>query len=64
MEHPGRTPRNFNFSLHKWSDPAVPEVNNSIGTSFDLAGGCTAVDPGDPRPKEFVVDYFRAYRKA
>lgn len=109
MEHPGRTPRNFNFSLHKWSDPAVPEVNNSIGTGFDLAGGMhiyglewtptqlklfvdnkltktiTAspayasvfllgiyenagwtgtVDPTDPRPKEFVVDYFRAYHKA
>lgn len=109
MEHPGRTPRNFNFSLHKWSDPNVPEVNNSISVGFDLAGGMHiyalewtpaqvklyvdnvlkktinaspayasgfllgiyenagwtgSVDPSDPRPKEFVVDYFRAYRKS
>ncbi len=109
MEHPGRTPRNFNFSLHKWSDPNVPEVNNSISVGFDLANGMHiyalewtpaqiklyvdnvlkktinaspayasafllgiyenagwtgSVDPADPRPKEFVVDYFRAYRKS
>ncbi|MFD8496698.1 glycoside hydrolase family 16 protein [Amycolatopsis sp. NPDC059657] len=108
MEHPGRTPRNFNFSLHKWSDPNVPEVNHSISVGFDLAsemhiyalewtptqlklyvdnvlkktinaspayasafllgiyenaGWTGSVDPSDPRPKEFVVDYFRAYRK-
>jgi beta-glucanase (GH16 family) len=109
MEHPGRTPRNFNFNLFKWSDPNVTQVTQSVGTSFDLAGGMHIyalewtptqiklyvdnkltrtvnqspayasgfllgiyenagwtgdVDPVDPRPKEFVVDYFRAYRKA
>jgi beta-glucanase (GH16 family) len=109
MEHPGRTPRNFNYSLHKWSDPNVPETNHSISTAFDIAsemhiyalewtptqiklyvdnvltktigaspaypsafllgiyenaGWTGSVDPTDPRPKEFVVDYFRAYRKA
>ncbi|MFI5593785.1 glycoside hydrolase family 16 protein [Amycolatopsis sp. NPDC051758] len=109
MEHPGRTPRNFNFCLHKWSDPNVSEVNNSISVGFDLANGMHiyalewtpaqvklyvdnvlkktinaspayasafllgiyenagwtgSVDPSDPRPKEFVVDYFRAYRKS
>lgn len=109
IEHPGRIPRNFNFSLHKWSDPNVPEVDNSISVGFDVAsemhiyalewtptqiklyvdnvlkktitaapaypsvfllgiyenaGWTGPVDPSDPRPKEFVVDYFRAYRKA
>lgn len=109
IEHPGRTPRNFNFSLHKWSDPNVPEVNHSVQVGFDVAsemhiyglewtpteiklyvdnvlkdtisaspaypslfllgiyenaGWTGSVDPNDPRPKEFVVDYFRAYRKA
>ncbi|WP_176929402.1 glycoside hydrolase family 16 protein [Lentzea albidocapillata] len=109
MEHPGRTPRNFNFNLFKWSDPNITQVTQSVGTSFDLAGGMHIyalewtptqiklyvdnrltrtvnqspayasgfllgiyenagwtgnVDPNDPRPKEFVVDYFRAYRKA
>lgn len=109
IEHPGRTPRNFNFSLHKWSDPKVPEVNHSVPVGFDVAsemhiyalewtpteiklyvdnalkdtiaaspaypslfllgiyenaGWTGSVDPSDPRPKEFVVDYFRAYRKA
>ncbi|NKE59772.1 glycoside hydrolase family 16 protein [Lentzea sp. PSKA42] len=109
MEHPGRTPRNFNFNLFKWNDPNVPQVTQSVGVGFDLAGGMHIyalewtptqiklyvdnrltrtvnaspayasgfllgiyenagwtgnVDPNDPRPKEFVVDYFRAYRKA
>jgi Glycosyl hydrolases family 16/Ricin-type beta-trefoil lectin domain-like len=109
IEHPGRTPRNFNFSLHKWSDPNVPEVEHSVPVGFDVAsemhiyalewtpteiklyvdnvlkdtisaspaypslfllgiyenaGWTGSVDPNDTRPKEFVVDYFRAYRKA
>lgn len=109
MEHPGRTPRNFNYNLFKWSDPKITDAYQSVGTSFDLAGGMHIyalewtptqiklyvdnkltrtvnqspayasgfllgiyenagwtgdVDPNDPRPKEFVVDYFRAYRKA
>ena len=31
---------------------------------YENAGWTGDVDPEDPRPKEFVVDYFRAYRKA
>ncbi|TDC85071.1 glycosyl hydrolase family protein [Micromonospora sp. KC606] len=109
MEHPGRDPRSFLFSLHKWSDPNLPESQNSIAAGFDMttdfhiyalewtptqiklyvdnvlrrtinaspaypnvfflgiyenAGWTGDVNPSDPRPKEFVVDYFRAYRKA
>ncbi|MGP3920427.1 family 16 glycosylhydrolase [Nonomuraea sp. 10N515B] len=31
---------------------------------YENAGWTGNVDPADPRPREFVVDYFRAYRKA
>ncbi|RZQ61498.1 glycoside hydrolase family 16 protein [Amycolatopsis suaedae] len=31
---------------------------------YENAGWTGEVDPSDRRPKEFVVDYFRAYRKA
>ncbi|MCO1580403.1 glycoside hydrolase family 16 protein [Crossiella sp. SN42] len=31
---------------------------------YENAGWTGSVNPSDPRPKEFVVDYFRAYRKA
>jgi beta-glucanase (GH16 family) len=30
---------------------------------YENAGWTGGVDPSDPRPKEFVVDYFRAYKK-
>ncbi|KJK34665.1 hypothetical protein UK23_43405 [Lentzea aerocolonigenes] len=108
MEHPGRTPRNFNYNLFKWNDPNIQQNTQSVGVGFDLAGGMHIyalewtptqiklyvdnkltrtvnqspayasgfllgiyenagwtgdVDPNDPRPKEFVVDYFRAYRR-
>ncbi|MGW4214463.1 glycoside hydrolase family 16 protein [Lentzea sp. NPDC004789] len=108
MEHPGRTPRNFNFNLFKWNDPNIQQNTQSVGVGFDVAGGMHIyalewtptqiklyvdnkltrtvnqspayasgfllgiyenagwtgdVDPNDPRPKEFVVDYFRAYRR-
>jgi hypothetical protein len=109
LEHPGRTPRNFNFGMFKWGDPNAQEIHHSIGVGFDIAsemhiyalewtptqmrlyvdnvlkktmnvspnypmlfllgiyenaGWTGSVDPTDPRPKEFVVDYFRSYRKA
>jgi beta-glucanase (GH16 family) len=31
---------------------------------YENAGWTGGVDPNDPRPKEFVVDYFRGYQKA
>lgn len=31
---------------------------------YENAGWTGSVDPSDPRPKEFVIDYFRSYRKA
>ncbi|WP_193318012.1 MULTISPECIES: glycoside hydrolase family 16 protein [Streptomyces] len=31
---------------------------------YENAGWTGDVDPNDPRPKEFVVDYFRAYKRA
>lgn len=31
---------------------------------YENAGWTGDVDPSDPRPKEFVVDYFRAYEKS
>ncbi|MCH7230939.1 family 16 glycosylhydrolase [Glycomyces sp. L485] len=31
---------------------------------YENAGWTGSVDPDDPRPKEFVVDYFRAYKPA
>ena len=109
IEHPGRTPRNFNFAMFKWGDPNAQEIHNNIAVNFDVAsemhiyalewtptqmklyidnvlkktmnaspaypmvfllgiyenaGWTGSVDPSDPRPKEFVVDYFRAYHKA
>lgn len=110
MEHAGNHGRSrFNYSLHRWNDPNLPEVNNSISVGFDMttemhiyalewtptqitlyvdnalkstinaspayasvfllgiyenAGWTGTVDPADPTPKEFVVDYFRAYKKA
>jgi hypothetical protein len=110
MEHAGIHGRSsFNYSLHKWSDPSLPEVNNMVSVGFDMttewhiyalewtptqiklyvdnvlkstinaspaygavfllgiyenAGWTGTLDPNDPRPKEFIVDYFRAYRKA
>lgn len=108
LEHPGRTPRNFNFGMFKWGDPNAREIHHSISVGFDIAsemhiyalewtptqmklyvdnvlkqtmnvspayqmvfllgiyenaGWTGDVDPSDPRPKEFVVDYFRAYRR-
>ncbi|MFF9105661.1 family 16 glycosylhydrolase [Streptomyces rubrogriseus] len=109
IEDPGPNPNQFLFSLHKWSDPDLIEVQNTITTGFDIntemhiyalewtpnqlklhvdnqlvktinsspaynmafllsiyenAGWTGSVDPSDTRPKEFVVDYFRAYRPA
>lgn len=44
------------------SSPAYPAAF-LLGIYQD-AGWTGSVDPADPRPKEFVIDYFRAYRKA
>ncbi len=110
-EHaPGRHGlESFYYSLHKWSDDSLPEVQHTIYPEFDLttdfhiyalewtptqiklyvdnelkdtinaspaypmafllsmyenAGWNGTVNPNDPEPKEFVVDYFRAYKKA
>jgi hypothetical protein len=111
IEHaPGRHGlRSFFYNLHKWSDPNLPEREQTIPVGFDVtsdfhvyalewtptqiklyvdnvltntinaspaypsvfllgiyenAGWNGTVDPNDPQPKEFVVDYFRAYKKA
>src|SRR5688500_5326223 len=37
MVHQVRTSRNLKFSLHKWSDTNVPEVNHSVEVGFDVA---------------------------
>lgn len=48
----------------------VRTINQSFGYpalfflgAYENAGWTGSVDPNDPRPKEFVVDYFRAYKK-
>jgi hypothetical protein len=111
MEHaPGRHGlRSFFYNLHKWSDPSLPELEQTIPVNFDVtsdfhiyalewtptqiklyvdnvltntinaspayasafllgiyqnAGWNGTVNPNDPQPKEFVVDYFRAYKRA
>jgi hypothetical protein len=101
--------RSFFYNLHKWSDPNLPELEQTLPAGFDVtadfhiyalewtptqiklyvdnvlkntinaspayasafllgiyenAGWNGTVNPNDPEPKEFVVDYFRAYKKA
>jgi beta-glucanase (GH16 family) len=101
--------RSFYYNLHKWSDPNLPELEQTLQAGFDVtsdfhiyalewtptqiklyvdnvlkntinaspayasafllgiyenAGWNGTVNPNDPEPKEFVVDYFRAYKKA
>jgi beta-glucanase (GH16 family) len=41
--------------------PAYPMV--FLLGIYENAGWTGSVDPADPRPKEFVVDYFRSYRR-